>query len=61
MPLGGRVFSKKATLRGIGDVRGKLPFRLNELSFNFRRKLLIFIAQISWSNLSKFPDFATEG
>ena len=41
VPLGGSVFSKKATLRGIGDVRGKLPFRLNELSFNFRRKLLI--------------------
>ena len=43
----GKRLLKKATLRGICDVRGKLPFRLNKLSLNFRRKLLIFIAQIS--------------
>ena len=43
----GKRLLKKATLRGIGDIRGKRPFRLNELSLNFRRKLLIFIAQIS--------------
>ena len=43
----GKRLLKKATLWGIGDVRRKGPVRLNELSLNFRRKLLIFIAQIS--------------
>ena len=43
----GKHLLKKATLRGIGDVRGKGPVCLNELSLNFRRKLLIYIAQIS--------------
>ena len=44
----GKRLLKKAPLRGIGDLRGKGPVRLNELSLNFRRKLLIFfIAQIS--------------
>ena len=47
--LRGKRLLKKATLRGIGDVGGKGPVRLNELhvSLIFRRKLLIFIAQIS--------------
>ena len=34
----GKRLLKKATLRGIGDVRRKGPVRLNELSLNFRRK-----------------------